>query len=119
MARKRASMREGPLAELFRATEAASRGETPPRLRPRSPSRRCATPARDVATEQAPPEATDETLTLPSVTLEEDRRESAALEATVEHVYDFEVREAGAEEAVAKPVSAADDRAASRRRSRC
>ena len=28
MARKRASMREGPLAELFRATEAAQRGET-------------------------------------------------------------------------------------------
>ena len=27
MARKRASMREGPLAELFRATEAAQRGE--------------------------------------------------------------------------------------------
>ena len=29
MARKRASMREGPLAELFRATEAAQRGESP------------------------------------------------------------------------------------------
>jgi len=29
VARKRASMREGPLAELFRATEAAQRGETP------------------------------------------------------------------------------------------
>jgi cell division protein FtsZ len=29
MARKRASMREGPLAELFRATEAAQRGEGP------------------------------------------------------------------------------------------
>ena len=28
MARKRASMREGPLAELFRATEAAQRGES-------------------------------------------------------------------------------------------
>ena len=28
MARKRASMREGPLAELFRATEAAQRGQT-------------------------------------------------------------------------------------------
>ena len=27
MARKRASMREGPLAELFRATEAAQRGQ--------------------------------------------------------------------------------------------
>jgi cell division protein FtsZ len=30
VARKRASMREGPLAELFRATEAAQRGELPP-----------------------------------------------------------------------------------------
>jgi cell division protein FtsZ len=30
VARKRASMREGPLAELFRATEAAQRGERPP-----------------------------------------------------------------------------------------
>jgi cell division protein FtsZ len=30
VARNRASMREGPLAELFRATEAAQRGETPP-----------------------------------------------------------------------------------------
>jgi hypothetical protein len=30
MARKRASMREGPLAELFRATEAAQRGQTEP-----------------------------------------------------------------------------------------
>jgi len=29
VARKRASMREGPLAELFRATEAAQRGESP------------------------------------------------------------------------------------------
>ena len=28
MARKRASMREGPLAELFRATEAAQRSES-------------------------------------------------------------------------------------------
>ncbi len=30
MARNRASMREGPLAELFRATEAAQRGNQPP-----------------------------------------------------------------------------------------
>src|SRR5205085_4172123 len=29
MARNRASMREGPLADLFRATEAAQRGERP------------------------------------------------------------------------------------------
>ena len=42
MARNRASMREGPLAELFRATEAAQRQAdqapegTPPRRRPKS-----------------------------------------------------------------------------------
>src|SRR5262249_44155479 len=35
VARKRASMREGPLAELFRATEAAQRGERPTRDEPR------------------------------------------------------------------------------------
>src|SRR3954470_14386950 len=38
MARKRASMREGPLAELFRATEAAQRqGEQPEEQRPTAP----------------------------------------------------------------------------------
>ena len=63
MARKRASMREGPLAELFRRTEAAQRAQ----------------------------EA--ETLVEPSqegaATSERDRREQAALEETVEHVHDF------------------------------
>jgi cell division protein FtsZ len=59
MARKRASMREGPLAELFRRTEAAQR-------------------AQDV---EAPEEETVETV--------HDRRELAALEETVEHVHDF------------------------------
>jgi cell division protein FtsZ len=34
MARKRVSMREGPLAELFRATEAAQKGERPPEPEP-------------------------------------------------------------------------------------
>ena len=38
VARKRASMREGPLAELFRATEAAKRGESKPADR-RRPAR--------------------------------------------------------------------------------
>ena len=38
MARKRASMREGPLAELFRATEAAQRQQGKPSRSP-SPSR--------------------------------------------------------------------------------
>jgi cell division protein FtsZ len=66
MARKRASMREGPLAELFRATEAAQRakqGDEP-------------TPAAD-----------DEPTRIQAP---ERRLEEAALEATVEHVYDFE-----------------------------
>ena len=67
MARKRASMREGPLAELFRATEAAQRGQTGDEPAPdaaradvrRGSSRRCpararrargaAAPARDAA----------------------------------------------------------------------
>ena len=59
MARKRASMREGPLAELFRRTEAAQRGQE---LEPEE-------------------EQTVETV--------RDRRELAALEETVEHVHDF------------------------------
>ena len=59
MARKRASMREGPLAELFRRTEAAQRAQEA--------------------------EATEEE-TVESV---RDRRELAALEETVEHVHDF------------------------------
>ena len=60
MARKRASMREGPLAELFRRTEAAQRAQ-----------------------EEAEP---SEEVTVESV---RDRRELAALEETVEHVHDF------------------------------
>ena len=42
MARKRASMREGPLAELFRATEAAQRSETATSR----PTSRCRPPRR-------------------------------------------------------------------------
>jgi cell division protein FtsZ len=59
MVRKRASMREGPLAELFKRTEAAQR-------------------AQEV-------EASED-LTVETV---HDRRELAALEETVEHVHDF------------------------------
>ena len=47
MARKRASMREGPLAELFRATEAAQRqaeGKEAPAERARSGARAGAEP---------------------------------------------------------------------------
>ena len=62
MARKRASMREGPLAELFRKTEAAQRAEGAP-------------------AEQAPPEQEEG--------LDPQRRAQVALEETVEHVQDF------------------------------
>jgi len=60
MARKRASMREGPLAELFRRTEAAQRAQEADEA------------SEDVTVEAVP-----------------DRRELAALEETVEHVHDF------------------------------
>jgi cell division protein FtsZ len=63
MARKRASMREGPLAELFRKTEAAQRGQ-------------------DAPAEAEAPQAEEPDELSP--------RARAALEATVEHVHDFE-----------------------------
>jgi cell division protein FtsZ len=62
MARKRASMREGPLAELFRKTEAAQRSQD--------------APAEEVPQESPAPPVSD-------------RRAEAALEETVEHVHDF------------------------------
>jgi cell division protein FtsZ len=62
MARKRASMREGPLAELFRRTEAAQRAQEA-----------------EVEETHAPTSADPE----------RDRRERAALDETVEHVHDF------------------------------
>jgi cell division protein FtsZ len=76
MARKRASMREGPLAELFRATEAANRAK-----------------GKDGEPAEPPPERTEatpeENEQTQLITPEQDAREQAALEATVEHVYDF------------------------------
>jgi len=62
MARKRASMREGPLAELFRKTEAAKRSQ------------------------DAPAEEEQQETKQPT---ERDRRAEAALVETVEHVHDF------------------------------
>ena len=64
MARKRASMREGPLAELFRKTEAAQRGQ-------------------DSDAPAVPAETGD------TASPETDRRAEAAFEETVEHVPDF------------------------------
>jgi cell division protein FtsZ len=81
MARNRASMREGPLAELFRATEAAQRqqqGET-------------AAPEPEAPTEQPQP----------------DRRAEAAKDETVEHVPDFVREEQAAAEPAAQKAAAA------------
>src|SRR5947199_334903 len=67
MARRRASMREGPLAELFRATEAAQRqaeGKEPP--------------AEEAAAPPAPPEREPEERTVEHVPSWEESTESAA-----------------------------------------
>ena len=82
MARKRASMREGPLAELFRRTEAAQRSQEP-----------------EAPTSEAQPETTPEP--------QSDRRAEAALEETVEHVHDFErTQERAAASAAPAPAEA-------------
>jgi cell division protein FtsZ len=94
VARKRASMREGPLAELFRATGAAKQGD----------AAASGDPAAD------PPPAEDEqTLLIPP---EPARAEEPALEATVEHVYDFEEADAepnGDDEPAPPPAAAAPE----------
>jgi cell division protein FtsZ len=83
MARKRASMREGPLAELFRATEAAQRAqseeqrEAPPSEPTAERPRASETPAEA----QLPLEAEAPTIV----------GEPVDPDATVEHVYDFEI----------------------------
>ena len=104
MARKRASMREGPLAELFRATEAAQRSERR-RARRRAAAARCrggrpADPdhrraAARIADAAAPRgSALEETVehVMPTAPTPS-RREEAALEETVEHVHDFDARD--------------------------
>ena len=68
MARKRASMREGPLAELFKRTEAAQRSQE----------------SAEEGAEEPEPEPEPQ----PVSELDE-RRQAAALEETVEHVHDF------------------------------
>jgi len=103
MARKRASMREGPLAELFRATEAAQRAQgeqaEPSREEPQP-----TTPEPEAPT-QLPLEPEQPTAAEPLDVPE--ARGPIELEATVEHVYDFEIgREPAAEtaaEATAQP----------------
>jgi cell division protein FtsZ len=84
MARKRASMREGPLAELFRATEAAQRAQS-----------EGTTPESEVAPESTASEAPTQLPLEPVPSAPEPAAESEPppieLDATVEHVYDFEV----------------------------
>ena len=98
MARKRASMREGPLAELFRATEAAQRAQGEEQGDP---------PPAETAAE--PPQA-KETPSEAQLPLEPDAPtivgEPGDPDATVEHVYDFEI---GRGEGQAPPVVPAPD----------
>ncbi len=84
MARKRASMREGPLAELFRATEAAQRqqGDDESADEPLPPA--AAGDDQQTLITEPTPEA------LQTDSPRRSRRELAALEETVEHVHDFE-----------------------------
>ena len=89
MARKRASMREGPLAELFRATEAAQRGETPASVEATTPTE--PEYGEQQAIEIPPPAAPELPVTTPAVASEPP---DVAFEETVEHVYDFEVADA-------------------------
>jgi cell division protein FtsZ len=79
MARKRASMREGPLAELFRATEAAQRAQGEQQAESE------AAPTQPEPTRPEPVQPVQPELPI------EPRSEDVTLEATVEHVYDFEL----------------------------
>ena len=81
MARKRATMREGPLAELFRKTEAAQRSQ------------------------DAPAEGAGEKAEAPKP----DRRAQAALEETVEHVHDFAAEPAAEPAASVPPLSTPEE----------
>jgi len=85
MARKRASMHEGPLAELFRATEAAQRqeGDDEPADEPLPPAAQ--------ADDQQTLILEDPAAASPPAPSKKRRRDEAALEETVEHVHDFDV----------------------------
>ena len=104
MARKRASMREGPLAELFRATEASQRQEGNA-----APVEESLAPAAEAADQQTLIEPPPPSASAPEAN-PLTRREEAALEETVEHVHDFvegadppDERRSEASEAVAAP----------------
>jgi cell division protein FtsZ len=100
MARKRASMREGPLAELFRATEAAQRAQTEgakpePEATPES------------SASEAPTQLPLEPVPAAPEPAAEPEPRAVELEATVEHVYDFEIQDEppGKPEAPPEPVA--------------
>ena len=96
MARKRASMREGPLAELFRATEAAQRAQ-------REQEPEAEAPAREPEPERARTEPGHPVQ--PELPV---APEDVTLEATVEHVYDFDVERPEPLERRPAPVPAAE-----------
>ena len=97
MARKRASMREGPLAELFRATEAAQRGQPEQPEQPEQPADETAT---DQANETAEAVADEQqTMALEPADSDEERRRAISLEATVEHVLEVDEDVPGTPEA--------------------
>jgi cell division protein FtsZ len=103
MARKRASMREGPLAELFRATEAAQRaqgGQPEPSQPPVEPEAVAETTAPDAPTQL--PLGTEQS-TRPEPVPPPQVDGPVELEATVEHVYDFELGRPEAVRAPAEP----------------
>ena len=90
MARKRASMREGPLAELFRATEAAQRaqGEQPEAKQPPAEPEAAVETTASEAPTQLPLETEQST---PESARPPQPRGPIELDATVEHVYEFEL----------------------------
>ncbi|HET9287712.1 MAG TPA: cell division protein FtsZ [Gaiella sp.] len=108
MARKRASMREGPLAELFRATEAAQRAKGEQSAgEPAAPPEPTAAEPVEQLEAQLPLEPQEPPAEAPRPTPVE-------LDATVEHVYDFEVgrserSEASAARAPEPPVAPAPE----------
>jgi cell division protein FtsZ len=87
MARKRASMREGPLAELFRATEAAQRAQG-------GQPATAGEPAETSAAAEAPTQLPLEPDSQPAARHgAPEARDPVELDATVEHVNEFERRE--------------------------
>lgn len=85
MARKRASMREGPLADLFRATEAAQRQRTGQPADEDPPAAEEPSAGENVS----PLEPVEPPVAAPAPLPPRD----VALEETVEHVYDFDAEE--------------------------